>query len=150
MLHSILKICKNYEINALRLFLFILIIAFCFYDAKANSTSIWFLLGVVLLILNDFNNWYDYFWIIMALVYFGIYYYEYLNQYLTIENGTLKVKSLFGRKINLAEIKGIKRFAGDYIIKTDKKDLTINTQIIDPDSLAELNAQLEKLNVQWN
>jgi hypothetical protein len=28
--------------------------------------------------------------------------------------------------------------------------LTINTQIIDPNSLAELNAELEKLNVEWN
>ena len=112
--------------------------------------SIWFLLGVVLLIFNDFNNWTDYFWIIMAIVYFGIYYYEYLNQYLTIENGTLKVNSLLGRKINLAEIKGIKKFSGVYIIKNDKKELTINTQLIDPDSLAELNAELEKLNVEWN
>ena len=34
-------------------------------------------------------------------------------------------------------------------IKTDNKELTINTQIIDPNLLAELNAVLEKLNVEW-
>ena len=55
-----------------------------------------------------------------------------------------------GKKLNLTEIKRIKKFAGDYILKTDKSELTINTQIIDPNSLAELNAELEKLNVEWN
>jgi hypothetical protein len=34
-------------------------------------------------------------------------------------------------------------------IKTDNKELTINTQIIDPISLTNLNAALKKLNVEW-
>jgi hypothetical protein len=68
----------------------------------------------------------------------------------SIENGILTVNGPFGKKLNLNEIKQIKKFAGDYIIKTEKKELTINTQIIDPNSLVELNAELEKLNVEWN
>ena len=72
------------------------------------------------------------------------------HQYLTIENGVLRINGSFGKKINLAEIKRIKKFAGDYILKTSKKELTINTQIIDTNSLAELNAELEKLNIEWN
>ncbi len=111
---------------------------------------IWFFLGLTLLILNEFSSRLDYFWIILAIIYFGVYSYEYFNQYLTIENGTIKVNNPFGKKINLVEIKQIKKFAGDYILKTDKKNLTINTQIIEPNSLAELNAELEKLNVKWN
>ena len=111
---------------------------------------IWLLFGLVMVIFDEFSRWYDYFWLIMALLYFGIYYYEYHYQYLTIKNGTLKVNSLFGRRINLAEIKRIKKFAGDYSIKTDKKELTINTQIIDPGSLTELNTELKKLNAEWN
>lgn len=43
----------------------------------------------------------------------------------------------------------MKKFAGDYILKTDKNELKINTQIIDPNSFAQLNAELEKLNVEW-
>lgn len=54
----------------------------------------------------------------------------------------------FGKKLNLTEIKRIKKFPRDYILKTDKKELTINTQIIEPDSLAELNTELEKLHVE--
>ena len=83
-------------------------------------------------------------------MYLGLYFYQRNYKYLTIENGIINLNGPFGEKINLTEIKRIKKFAGDYIIKTDKKELTINTQIIDPSSLAELNAELEKLNVEWN
>ena len=61
--------------------------------------------------------------------------------------GIIRVNALFGKKINLAEIKVIKKFAGDYILKTEKTDLIINTQIIDPNSLAELKTELDKLNI---
>lgn len=54
-----------------------------------------------------------------------------------------------GKKLKLTEIKRIKKFAGDYILKTDKKELTINTQFIEPNSMVELNAELEKLNIEW-
>jgi hypothetical protein len=83
-------------------------------------------------------------------MYLGLYFYQRNYKYLTIENGIINLNGPFGKKINLTEIKRIKKFAGDYIIKTDKKELTINTQIIDPSSLAKLNAELEKLNVEWN
>jgi len=94
-------------------------------------------------------NWTDYGWIVISLMYLGLYFYQKNYKYLTIENGIINVNGPFGKKLNLTEIKRIKKFAGDYILKTDKKELTINTQIIDPNSLAELNAELEKLNVEW-
>ena len=94
-------------------------------------------------------NWTDYGWIVISLMYLGLYFYQKNYKYLIIENGIINVNGPFGKKLNLTEIKRIKKFAGDYILKTDKKELTINTQIIDPNSLAELNAELEKLNVEW-
>ena len=110
---------------------------------------IWFVFGLVQLFFNDFSRWIDYGWIVMALTYIGVYSYEYLYQYLTIQNGMIQVNSLFGKKIYLTEIKRIKKFAGDYILKTDKTELTINTLIIDPNSLEDLNTELKKLNVEW-
>lgn len=53
------------------------------------------------------------------------------------------------KKLKITEIKQIKKFAKDYIIKTDNEELTINTQIIEPSVLTELNSELEKLNVEW-
>jgi len=107
---------------------------------------VWFFIGIL---IKDELNWIDYGWIIISAMYLIGYFYQRQNKYLTIENGILKINSLFGKEINLTEIKQIKKFAGDYILKTDKKELTINTQIIDPKSLTELNAELEKLNVEW-
>ncbi len=92
----------------------------------------------------------DYGYLIISILYISVYFYNYKYQYLTIENGVIYKSSFFSKKINLPEIKRIKKFAGDYIIKTDKTELTINTQIIDPTSLSDLNTELEKLNVEWN
>jgi len=108
---------------------------------------IWFFVGVF---GKEKPNWTDYGWIVISLMYLGLYFYQKNYKYLTIENGIINVNGPFGKKLILTEIKRIKKFAGDYILKTDEKELTINTQIIDPNSLAELNAELEKLNVEWN
>ena len=111
---------------------------------------IWLTYFLIQLIFDKEIHWIDYGWILISLAYFGIYFYQKKYKYVSIENGILTVNGPLGKKLNLTEIKRVKKFAGDYILKSDKKDLTINTQIIDPNSLAELNAELEKLNVEWN
>lgn len=108
---------------------------------------VWFFVGVF---GKEEPNWTDYGWIFISLMYLGLYFYQKNYNYLTIENGTINVNGPFEKKLNLTEIKRIKKFAGDYILKTAKNELTINTQIIDTNSLAKLNAELEKLNVEWN
>ncbi|SFC99006.1 hypothetical protein [Algibacter pectinivorans] len=124
---------------------------------KKRHLNINLIVGIIWLawfFISDFTkekmNWTDYGWLVISLAYLSIYFYQKQNKYLTIENGIIKVNSPFGKKLNLTEIKRIKKFAGDYILKTDEKELTINTQIIDPKSLTELNTKLEKLNVEWN
>lgn len=111
---------------------------------------IWLTYFLVKLIFDEELHWIDYGWILISLTYFGTYFYQKKFKYVSIENGILTVNGPLGKKLNLTEIKRIKKFTGDYIIKTDKKELTINTQIIDPNSLTELNTELEKLNVEWN
>ncbi|EDP72282.1 hypothetical protein FBALC1_14312 [Flavobacteriales bacterium ALC-1] len=111
---------------------------------------VWLIFGLLGIFTKEELYWTDYGWLIISMLYFTIYFYQKQNKYLSIENGMLKLNSPFGKKIKLTEIKRIKKFAGDYIIKTDKTELTISTQIIDPNSLVELNTELEKLNLQWN
>lgn len=53
------------------------------------------------------------------------------------------------KKLEIEEIKQINKFAGDYILKSDSKELVINTLIIDSNSLSLLDAELEKLNIEW-
>ena len=113
-------------------------------------TIFWLIFGAINLFFNDFGKWTTYTWFGISSMYIVIYSFDYFNQYLTIQNGIIKENHLFGKKIELTEIKRIKKFAGDYILKTDNKELTINTKIIDPNSLVYLNAELEKLDVKWN
>ncbi len=108
---------------------------------------IWFFIGVF---GKEEPNWIDYGWIVISLMYLGLYLYQKNYKYLTIENGILNVNGPFDKKLNLTEIKRIKKFAGNYILKTDAKELTINTYIIDSNELAKLNTELEKLNIEWD
>ena len=108
---------------------------------------VWFFIGIL---TKDKLNWTDYGWIVISVMYLSGYFYQRKNKYLTIENGFIKENSPFGKKINLTDIKQIKKFAGDYIIKTEKTELTINTQVIDSNSLAELKNELDKLNIEWS
>lgn len=107
--------------------------------------ALWLIISLLGLFTKENTNWTDYAFLIISFLYLGTYFYGKRNKYLTIENGQIFVNKPFGKKINLTEIKEIKKFAGDYILKTDKTELTINTQIIDEKSLTELKSELEKL-----
>lgn len=108
---------------------------------------IWLVLGITAVIFNS-DNIFNYGFLIIGILYLGTYIFENNKQYLTIENGTISKNKLIPKRINLAEIKRIKKFAGDYILKTDKTELRINTELIDEKSLAELNAVLDNLNLE--
>lgn len=68
---------------------------------------------------------------------------------MSIDHEFIRENWLFGKKISVKDIKWIRKFAGDYILKTDQKKLTINTQLIDPKSLTVLETELQKLNALW-
>ncbi len=125
------------------------------YKNKTLNTNLffglmWLIFGLLGIFTNEKPYWTDYVLLVISILYLVLYFYHKKNQYLTIENGEIFHNYPFGKKINLAEIKVIKKFAGDYILKTDKTELTINTQSIDKKSLVNLNVELEKLNVEWN
>ncbi|HZW63096.1 MAG TPA: hypothetical protein VFF15_05555, partial [Flavobacteriaceae bacterium] len=106
---------------------------------------IWFFLGM----LKESPLWTDYGWLVISAMYFGVYFYQRKYSYFTLGNDTIQIHGLFGKKLPLHEIKRIKKFAGDYILKTEKKELKINTQLIVPHSLKELDDALKKLDVEW-
>ena len=79
------------------------------------------------------------------------YFYKYLKgtNYLIIEKGVLKQNYIFGNKMDLSEIKSIKHFAGEYILRTYKRKMTINISWVDQSSLLDLTTELKKLDVKW-
>ena len=122
------------------------------YKKKRNYINLvlglfWILLGVISLIQDDSIRWTDYGYLLAGTLYIGQYLWDFTNQYLTVENGIIKKNTPFGKKINLNEINWIKKFAGDYTLKTETGELKINTELIEENSLAELNSVLGKLNL---
>ncbi|GAA4965471.1 hypothetical protein [Algibacter aquimarinus] len=110
---------------------------------------VWIGLGIFN-ILEDYNlRWSDYGYLVIGILYIGHYLYDFKNQYLTIENGIIRKNAFYGfrKKINLNDINWIKKFAGDYTLKTELKELKINTELIDKESLIELNKILAELNL---
>ncbi len=108
---------------------------------------VWIGLGTLSIVTDDEIRWTDYGYLVIGMLYIGHYLYDLTNQYLTIENGTIRKNGLYGlgKKLNLDEINWIKKFGEDYTLKTKKKDLKINTELIDKDSLNELNKILAGL-----
>jgi hypothetical protein len=110
----------------------------------------WLVCFFIGILTKDEDNWTNYGMIVISVMYLIRYFYQRDNKYLTIENGLMKENGPFGKKIKLTDINQIEKYAGDYILKTKKTKLTINTELIDPNSLAELKKELDKLDVEWS
>jgi len=99
--------------------------------------------------LNSAENWMLIIGILTPTSFIAKYFYQKQKKYLTIEDERIRVNNIFGKGINLNEIQTIEKYAGDYILKTGNKKLKIDTTIIEPTELSNLNSVLEKLNVKW-
>jgi len=110
---------------------------------------VWIGLGILSIVVNDEIRWTDYGYLVIGILYVGHYLHDLTYQYLTIDNGTIRKNALygFGKRINLNNIYCIKKFAGDYTLKTEQSELKINTDLIDMDSLIELLRILGELNL---
>lgn len=88
-----------------------------------------FTLGIIGVVIKDNMRWTDYGYFAIAILYLALHFYQKKYKYLTINNGMLKINDPFGKEVKLKEIKQVKKFAGDYIIKTDLNEMTVNTQV---------------------
>jgi len=108
---------------------------------------VWVGFGIISLEIDDNISWTDYGYMVIGLLYLGQYWADRTWHYLTIADGTIRKNGLhgFGQKINLNDITWIKKFAGDYTLITGQRNLKIDTDLIDEDSLADLNRVLGAL-----
>ena len=107
----------------------------------------WILLFVLGILFSDRKNVFFYLNLIMGLVH--IYLYLKVKYYLIIEKDVLKQNYIFGKKMELSEIKSIKHFAGEYILRTDTRKMIINLSWVDQNSHSELKGELKRLKAQW-
>ena len=108
---------------------------------------VWAIIGLFSISYNEENKIGDYLFLLASILYFGLYFYERTNQYISITENEIKQNTLFGKKIKIAEITSIKKIAGDYILKTDKAEMIINTELITEDSFKDLINILSSLNL---
>ena len=106
----------------------------------------WILL-FVLGLLSDRKNVFFYLYLIMGLIH--IYLYLKVKYYLSIENNIIKQNYIFGKKMKLSEIKSIKHFAGEYILRTGTRKMRIDIGSIEKSSLVDLKGELKKLDALW-
>ena len=107
----------------------------------------WILLFAIGVLFSDRKNVFFYLYLIMGLIH--IYLHLKVKYYLSIENNIIKQNYIFGKKMELSEIKSIKHFAGEYILRTDTRKMRIDIGSIDQSSLLDLKGELKKLDVQW-
>jgi len=105
------------------------------------------LIGILSLFFSETNHKFLYLYMPLGLI--SLYRYIKVKYYLIIEKDVLKQNYIFGKKIDLSEIKSIKHFAGEYILRTDTGKMKIDIGLIEKSSLAELRDELKKLDVQW-
>lgn len=92
-------------------------------------------------------GWMDYSSLILTIIFLNIYFYQRQNKYLTLKNGEITKNIPFGKTILLEDIVEIKNNKGVYLLKTEETSFTINTTIIDSESLFLLKTELQKLKV---
>ncbi|WP_319480613.1 hypothetical protein [uncultured Draconibacterium sp.] len=110
---------------------------------------VWIVLGTSMTLVNDNIHWTNYGYFILSILYIGFFLHDYLNQYMTIENGTIRKNGLYGhgKQINLNDIICVQRINGDYLLKTNQQEFKINTDLMDKDSLIDLLKILSQLNL---
>ena len=107
----------------------------------------WILIGILGVFFSEKNNILFYLYTPMGFIY--LYLYIKVKYYLIIEKGILKQNYIFGKKMKLSEIKSIKHFAGEYILRTKKRKLKITIDLIEKSSLVDLKGELKKLDALW-
>ena len=107
----------------------------------------WILIGILGVFFSEKNNILFYLYMPLGLI--SLYRYIKVKYYLIIEKDVLKQNYIFGKKMELSEIKSIKHFAGEYILRTDKRKMRIDIGSIEKSSLVDLKGELKKLDAQW-
>jgi hypothetical protein len=108
---------------------------------------VWIIFGTIFIIKNQEGSNLLYVFHFFGILYLVIYWLGKKHQYLTINDNILTKKGLLSQTINLNDVVSITELLGSYKLATPQGQLQINIRIIDPRSLKELNAVLDRLKV---
>lgn len=107
---------------------------------------IWLAFGAVELIFSD--NTFGWFHIALGAIHVVAIYHEKPNSYATITNGVFKTNFWFASKTDLTKAKYVKKFAGDVTFVFAEKELRIDTQFLDQESVNQLDEFIAFYNIE--
>lgn len=113
---------------------------------------IWLILGVISLVFSEQSemSWFKFAYLFISLLYFFQFFYNLKMQYGTVTADSIEKHELFSSKeIEWKNLITLKKVAGDYKLYSADKKMTINPDLIDKDSLSDLEAVFKKYK-PWN
>lgn len=111
--------------------------------------AVWLFFGISYFWNSEKLNFLYYGYFLLSFSYLMIFYFKSRFKYITVTQDIIKFNQPFGWKVNCSDIISIRRFAGDYIIKTNIKDYTISGKLIDPKMAVPLEEYLKKMSLPW-
>ena len=92
----------------------------------------------------------EWIWVVLSLVHLFIYFYQKSKGYLSIKDGMIKKHDLSFQKIAIGDIRSIRYFAGDYILKGNGKQMTIAKDLLNDKARNFLDMIMRKENHSQN
>ena len=105
---------------------------------------VWTLIGITSIAADSENNFLSGF-LIIGIAYLAIYFIQRNIPYVLITDEFIQVCNITKRKIYLKDVLEVKYFAGDYTIKSAAKELSIDTNFVEKESLPNLKKAIEEL-----
>ncbi|RZK01711.1 MAG: hypothetical protein EOO46_19480 [Flavobacterium sp.] len=108
------------------------------YNQRQAKTGL--IVGILFLILAILSRFLGssplYFPIGMSALYIAMYFYKKKRSYLEVKDGYIKKD--FGPKLLIDDIVDTRRFAGDYIFKTSSEKMVVDKNLIDKNSISDI------------
>ncbi|WP_338732292.1 hypothetical protein [Mangrovimonas cancribranchiae] len=110
---------------------------------------LWIIVGSIGVFMDD-TRWTDYIFLIIGLFYLVSSFLDTQTHHLIITKDVIKEDFFFGKSINIKNINNISEFAGDIILKTPSKELTIHKQAFENEVFSSIKQQVERLKLDLN
>ena len=85
---------------------------------------------------------------LIGIIYVLQYFYTKNRAYVILLENSIRSNGIFKKEIEIKNVKSIKYFAGDYIIKSAEKEIVIDTNLVDKESQSNLKNYFENLKLQ--
>lgn len=110
----------------------------------------WFAMFCVASLFEEPVSWMGFGWLTLAAIYFLLYGLQVTKQFGKLQQDKLFLhhERLKPKEIDLKEVNEVRYFAGDYIFKTDRDQVRINTELIEEASIQKLEDIISAYDLQ--